>query len=271
MDFWGHLDALRSVLWRCVAILVLLAIALFSQMHWIFDNIILAPCRPDFLTYSLLSRLSGLSTFMTGAVESADGIQLINIRLASQFFIHCSTSFWLSIVLAFPFLLQQIWRFVSPGLYADEKQVAGRALLTGTLMFYAGIIIGYLLVFPLTLRFLAEYQVSSSVPNQIALDSYMDNFLALVLMMGILFELPLVAWILGRYRILTRNLFTHYRRHAVVILLALAAVITPTGDPFTLMAVFLPVYALWEISALLLPRHRRACGCNSAEITPQSA
>lgn len=254
MDFWGHLDALRSVLLRCVAFVLLLAAVLFSQMTWIFDYVILAPCRPGFPLYDLLGRVEGLSMFMPSGIDAQlSDIPLINIHLASQFFIHISTSFWLAIVLAFPFLLQQVWGFISPGLYDGERRGAGRALLGGTAMFYAGIFVGYFLVFPLTLRFLAEYQVSASVPNQIALDSYMDNFLALVLIMGIVFELPVVAWMLGRCGLLTRNIFSRYRRHAIVALLALAAVVTPTGDPFTLMVVFLPVYMLWELSAFLVP------------------
>lgn len=258
MDFWGHLDALRSVLLRCIAIVLLLAVVLFSRMTWIFDHVILAPCHPGFPLYDLLGRIEGLSLFMPAGInDQLSEIPLINIHLASQFFIHISTSFWLAIVLAFPFLLQQVWGFVSPGLYDGERRGAGRALLGGTAMFYAGIFVGYFLVFPLTLRFLAEYQVSASVPNQIALDSYMDNFLALVLIMGIVFELPVVAWMLGRCGLLTRNIFTRYRRHAIVALLALAAVVTPTGDPFTLMVVFLPVYMLWEFSAFLVPKGNR--------------
>ena len=123
-------------------------------------------------------------------------------------------------------------------------------------MFFLGVATGYFLVFPLTLRFLADYQLSALIPNQISLDSYMDNFMMLILVMGIVFELPLVAWLLGKAGIVSRGLFNRYRRHAVVALLVAAAVITPTGDPFTLMVVFLPLYLLWELSALTLPSKR---------------
>ena len=123
-------------------------------------------------------------------------------------------------------------------------------------MFFLGVATGYFLVFPLTLRFLADYQLSALIPNQISLDSYMDNFMMLILVMGIVFELPLVAWLLGKAGIVSRGLFNRYRRHAVVALLVAAAVITPTGDPFTLMVVFLPLYLLWELSALTLPTKR---------------
>lgn len=112
---------------------------------------------------------------------------------------------------------------------------------------------GYFIVFPVTLRFLAEYQVSASVPNQISLDSYMDNFLMMIFVMGLVFELPLLAWLLGKLGLVTRDMFRSYRRHAIVVLLVLAALITPTGDPFTLMVVFLPLYLLWEIGAMVVP------------------
>nr|MDE5744692.1 twin-arginine translocase subunit TatC [Paramuribaculum sp.] len=186
---------------------------------------------------------------------SMDGFQvnLINIQLASQFFIHMSTSFWLGIVFSFPIIIYLLWRFISPGLYSREKNGAGKAFFFGNLMFFFGVAVGYFLVFPLTLRFLADYQLSAMIPNQISLDSYMDNFLVLILMMGIIFELPMLAWLLGKMGFLTRNFFMKFRRHAVVALLILAAVVTPTGDPFTLMVVFLPIYILWEISAFLVP------------------
>ena len=119
-------------------------------------------------------------------------------------------------------------------------------------MFYLGVTIGYFLVFPLTLRFLADYQLSESIPNTISIDSYMDNFLVIVLMMGTVFELPLLAWLLGKMGFLTRGFFSKYRRHAIVALLIDAALITPTGDPFTLFVVFMPIYGLWEFSSRLV-------------------
>ena len=120
-------------------------------------------------------------------------------------------------------------------------------------MFFMGVAVGYFVVFPVTLRFLADYHVSQLVPNQISLDSYMDTFLMLIFVMGVIFELPLLAWLLGVLGVLHRDFFGTYRRHAVVVLLMLAAIITPTGDPFTLMVVFLPIYLLYELSAFLVP------------------
>lgn len=254
MDFWGHVDALRGVLLRAGAVVLLLCIAFFAAMPWIFDNVILAPCEAGFPLYRLFDKIGESSPVMSGLTTGNFHLELINIQLASQFFIHMSTSFWLALVFSFPVIIYLLWGFIAPGLYPSERTGAKRAFLFGNLMFFLGVAVGYFLVFPLTLRFLAEYKVSEMVPNQISLDSYMDNFLVLILVMGIVFELPLLAWLLGKAGLISREFFTTYRRHAIAALLILAAVITPTGDPFTLMVVFLPVYGLWEFGALLTPR-----------------
>lgn len=254
MTFWDHVDALRSVLLRVGLTVVLLTVLLFAVMPWLFDNVILAPCNGDFPLYRLFSRISAYGGMVPDFSNQDFHVELINIKLASQFFIHMSSSFWLAVVIAFPVILYLLWGFIAPGLYSAEKKGVVRAFLAGCSMFYVGVAVGYFLVFPLTLRFLAQYKVSEMVPNQISLDSYMDNFLVLILVMGLIFELPLVAWILGRMGLLTKNIFKLYRRHAIAALLILAAVVTPTGDPFTLMVVFLPIYALWELSAWLVPR-----------------
>ena len=253
MSFWDHIDALRSVLVRIIIVLVVVTIGLFCVMPTIFDKVILAPCHGDFVLYRLFERMTSsvpwLPQFTTGDFQ----VELINIKLASQFFIHMSSSFWLALVLTFPIVLYLLWTFVAPALYPRERRGVKTAFSIGCLMFFLGVAVGYFVVFPVTLRFLADYHVSQLVPNQISLDSYMDTFLMLIFVMGVIFELPLLAWLLGSLGVLHRGFFKTYRRHAVVALLALAAIITPTGDPFTLMVVFLPIYLLYEVSAFLVP------------------
>lgn len=266
MGFWDHAEALRGVMLRIAGVLVVLTGVLFAAMPHIFDSVILAPCRSDFILYRWLGSLPG-ALLPDGATEGFD-VQLINIRLASQFFIHMSTSFWLAIVLGFPICIYLLWGFVAPGLYEEEKRGMRTAFLAGNLMFFLGVATGYFLVFPLTLRFLADYQLSALIPNQISLDSYMDNFLMLILVMGIVFELPLVTWMIGKTGVLTRDFFNRFRRHAIVALLIAAAVITPSGDPFTLMVVFLPLYILWEISAFTVPAKSRCK--TSSEVSAQA-
>ena len=255
MSFWDHIDALRAVLVRIVVVLVVMTLGLFFVMPSIFDNVILAPCHGDFVLYRLFERMTSSVSWLPQFSTDGFQVELINIKLASQFFIHMSTSFWLALVLTFPIVLYLLWTFVAPALYPREKRGVKTAFLIGCLMFFLGVAVGYFIVFPVTLRFLADYHVSQLVPNQISLDSYMDTFLMLIFIMGVIFELPLVAWLLGTLGVLHRGFFRTYRRHAVVVLLALAAIITPTGDPFTLMVVFLPIYLLYEISAYLVPKN----------------
>lgn len=264
MDFWAHAEALRSTILRAALIVIIAMAALFAFMPWIFDHIILAPCRSDFITYRIMDLITEKSPFFSGASPADDSfeVKLINIQLASQFFLHMSTSFWLGLILSFPAIIYLMWRFVEPALYENEKRGVTKAFLAGNMMFYIGVAAGYFAVFPVTLRFLADYRLSELIPNQISLDSYMDNFCVLILMMGIVFELPLLAWLLGRMGIINRELFGKYRRHAIVALLILAAVITPTGDPFTLMVVFLPLYLLFEISAFTVPGRKEQINSN---------
>ena len=252
MSFWDHLDELRNVIIRAALLMATATALLFFVMPEIFDKVILAPCCPDFPTYRLLdSATEVIGGDMTPVRMST--IELININLASQLMIHLSISFWLAAVVCAPALLCLIWQFITPGLYKKERLAGRAALSAGMLMFYTGACVSYFIVFPLTLRFLAGYQLSSLIPNVISIDSYIDTFTGLTLIMGLTFELPVAAWIAGRLGIINRSVFQRYRRHAIVALLIVAALITPTGDPLTLSIVFLPLYILWEISALMVP------------------
>lgn len=261
MTFWDHLDALRAVLFRMGATILVAAVVIFVAMPRLFDAVILAPCDGSFPLYSLFDRLSALAGETASASSTDFHVSLINTQLASQFFIHLSLSFQLGLIVAFPLLVYQMWGFVAPALYPSERRNASTLFLCGNLLFYLGMAVAYWLIFPLTLRFLAGYQLSADIPNTITLDSYIDNFMSMLLVMGITFEIPVLTWALGRLGVMNRTFFDRYRRHAIVLLVVAAAVITPTSDPFTLLAVFIPLYLLWEFSGRLLPR---------ASITPVS-
>lgn len=254
MSFWDHLDALRGVIFRMVAVMAVIAVAAFIAMPWIFDHVIMAPCSGSFVTYGVVDRICAALGFDDVHAGEGFSIDIVSLELTSQLFVHLSAAFWISFVLGFPVLVYLLWGFIAPGLYEHERRGAVRAFLFGNLMFYLGVAVGYFIVFPLAVRFLAEYQLSSAIRPIVSLDSYMDNFFLLLVMMGAVFELPLLAWILGRMGLLNREFFSKYRRHAIVALLIVAALITPTGDPFTLFVVFLPIYALWEMSARLVPK-----------------
>lgn len=250
MTFWDHLEALRQVLLRVVAVLVAAMVAWFCVMPHVFDDFVLGPTTSDFPLYRWLSGLGG-SGFFPDFSRDDYRVEIINIRVASQFLIHISTSFWFALVTVFPYLIFEVWCFVRPALFPSERRNLSLAFLFGTVMFFAGCALSYFVVFPFTFRFLTEYQLSASVTNQISLDSYMGNFLMMVFLMGVVFELPLLTWLLSRLGLVTRSLLCRYRRHAVVVLMVLAAFITPTGDPFTLMIVFLPLYLLYELGIRL--------------------
>ena len=157
-------------------------------------------------------------------------------------------------LLTFPYLVWEVWKFVSPALYENEKRNVRWVFLFGTVMFFVGCAVGYFLVFPMTLRFLATYQLSAAITEHVSLDSYMDNFLMLIFVMGVVFEMPLLSWLLSQIGLLNRSFFQKYRRYAIVALLVGAAFITPSSDPFTLSIVFLPLYGLYELSAFFVKK-----------------
>ncbi len=244
MSFWDHLEVLRWALFRIVCCLTICLVGVFIAMPYIFDKFILAPTTNDFFVYRWLSELSnGLISF------SPDfSVEIININVASQFMTHIHTSLALAAICTFPYIIYELWKFIEPALFDDEIKHIRPAFFGGTIMFFVGCAIGYLLVFPFTFRFLTEYQLSPEITNQINLSSYIGNFTMLVLIMGIVFEMPLLAWLLSALGILKRHMLKEYRKHAIVVLLVGAAFITPSSDPFTLMLVFIPLYVLYEIS-----------------------
>lgn len=256
--FWEHVDALRSVLLRIALVMVVLGVCAFIAMPWIFDHFIMAPCSPDFPTYRLFDSVASATGFSELATTADFRVDIVSVELASQFFTHMSASGWCALIAGFPIVLYLLWGFISPALHEHEKSGARRAFLGGNALFYCGAAVGYFLVFPLALRFLSQYSLSEAIRPIVSLDSYMDNFFTLLLAMGITFELPLLAWLLGKAGLLDRSFFSRFRRHAIVALLIIAALITPTGDPFTLLIVFLPVYLLWEGAALLVPADKAA-------------
>ena len=261
MSFWDHLEALRWTLLRSIAALMVFAIGCFAVMPKLFDKVIMAPCSSDFIFYQWLCEfshwLSSKSPYLDILPDFCNDnyhVQVVNIKLASQFFTHMSTSFWLALMLTCPYLVWEVWRFIRPALYENEKKNIRWVCLFGTVMFFIGCAVGYFTVFPMTLRFLATYNLSSNITQQVSLDSYINNFLMLIFVMGVVFELPLVSWLLSQMGFLNRSFFHKYRRHAVVALLVAAAFITPSGDPFTLSVVFFPLYFLWELSAFFVKK-----------------
>ena len=248
MSFWDHLEELRGVLWRALIVVLVPMVVLFCFKDFIFDRVILAPLGKDFALYSFLNGV--LALFGLGPVDVGD-ISLINVDLAAQFFTHVKVSFNLALVIAAPVIFYLLWTFVRPALYPKEREAARGGFGFAGLLFYAGVLTGYFVVFPLTLHFLGSYQVSASVPNLISLNSYIGMMVSLIMVMGLVFEMHVLAAILSRLGLISKQLLRKYRRHAIVVLMILSAVITPSGDAFTMLMVSIPLYLLYELSILV--------------------
>ena len=234
LTFWDHLDVLRSSLIRMAVAVAVLAVAAFVLKEQLF-SVVLAPRSSDFVTYRLL----GVTPFH---------LHLMNTGLTEQFMIHMRTALYAGLLAASPYVLYELFRFVSPGLYQNERRYAGWIVGAAYVMFLVGTLVNYFVVFPLTVRFLGTYQVSPDVANMLTLQSYVDTLLGMSLVMGVVFELPVVCGLMGRMGLLNDQWMSDYRRHAIVAILVVAAIITPTTDVFTLFVVALPIYLLYEVS-----------------------
>lgn len=248
MTFWDHLDVLRGSLLRMAVVTVACAVVAFAFKDAVFAAI-LAPKHDDFILYRLLA---GVNSWLADGSPSSFHVELINTGLAEQFKIHVKTSLYVGLMAASPYCLYELFRFVSPGLYPKERRYGVRAVVSGYVMFLLGVALCYFLIFPLTFRFLGTYQVSPDVENLITLQSYMDTLFVMCFLLGILFELPIVCWVFGKLGILRRTFMRRYRKHAVVVILVVSAIITPTSDIFTLCIVALPICLLYEVSTFLV-------------------
>lgn len=254
MSFWDHLEEFRWTLIRMIVSVLVLAIAGFIFIPYIFDSVILAPSSSDFITYRFLEKAGKVVPFLPDFSAKSFNIELLNINMTTQFMTYISTSIAFGVLLAIPYILFELWRFISPALYENETKGVKVVFGFGGFMFLLGCLVGYFIVFPLIFRFLITFELSDAIKNTISLDSYMSNFYTLILIMGIVFELPLLFWLLSKLGLVYRSFFKKYRRHAIVGSLVLAAIITPSGDPFSLFVVTLPLYLLWEISAFVVKK-----------------
>ena len=252
LTFWDHLDELRKILFRTLLVVVAAMAAVFLNKEALF-GVILAPHSSKFITYRLLCRLAERLA-MPGVCPSDFHIELINTELPSQFMAHMRVAFYAGVLLVFPYILYQIYRFVSPALYASERKYSSRIVVYTALLFFAGVLLSYFLIFPFSFRFLATYQVDAGIKNMINLSSYIDTLMLLSLMLGIMSELPVMSWLLAKLGFLSAAFMKKHRKHAVVLILMLLAVITPTTDAITLGLVFAPIYVLYELSIGVVKR-----------------
>ncbi|NLJ01475.1 MAG: twin-arginine translocase subunit TatC [Bacteroidales bacterium] len=254
MSFWDHLEEFRWTLIRIIGAVLAFSVAGFIIIPHIFDSVILAPKSSDFITYRFFEKAGEYLPFLPDFSADSFNVEILNINMITQFMTYISTSFAFGMLCTIPYILYELWRFISPALYDHEAKGIKTAFGFGGVMFIIGCLVGYFVVFPLIFRFLITFELSASIENMISLDSYMNNFYTLILVMGLVFELPLVFWLLSNLGLIYRSFFRKYRRHAIVGSLIAAALITPSGDPFSLIVVTIPIYMLWEISAFVVKK-----------------
>jgi sec-independent protein translocase protein TatC len=250
MTFWDHLEELRGVLIHGVIALVLTTIVAIAFKEFLFDHIVLAPKNSDFITYRILCKI-GKMLSMTSLCFDTSSLQLINISLAGQFTSHMLVSFIAGCIVSSPYIIWRFWRFIKPGLTEEEIRHTRGAVWVISSLFIFGILFSYYLVVPVMVNFLGNYQVSSSVSNMIALDSYVGSVTTMTLLMGLIFEFPIIVVVLTRIGILNPKILRKYRKHTIIVILIISGIITPSPDIFSQLMVSLPLYILYEISLQL--------------------
>lgn len=255
MSFLQHLEELRWHLVRSSAAVIFFALFVFMNSRFIFDKIILAPRNPDFPT----NRFFGWLSVQLNSPELAINVkqfQLINIDLAGQFNTDLSTAIIGGIIISIPYILWELWRFIKPALYDNEKKHATAAVFYSSFLFALGILFGYYLIVPLTTHFFGSYQVSTDVANQITLKSYISSVNTIVLGSGVVFELPIILFFLSKVGLISADFLRTYRKHAFIILLCFAAIITPP-DALSMLLVTGPLALLYELGILLARMNER--------------
>ncbi len=252
MSFLDHLESLRWHLVRSIFSIVVFAIAAFVFKDFIFTNILIAPKTPEFFTNRTLCAFGNLIGINALCINM-EPFQLININMAGQFTTHIMVSMIIGLILSFPYLVFEMWRFIGPALYPKEQQYARGAVFYISILFLMGVAFAYYVIIPLSVHFLGSYQVSAEVTNQINLVSYISTVSAIALAVGLIFELPVLIFFLTKIGMVTPEFLKKYRRHALVVLLALSAIITPP-DVFSQILVVVPLMVLYEVGIRLSKR-----------------
>ncbi|WP_349681414.1 twin-arginine translocase subunit TatC [Pedobacter sp. UBA5917] len=254
MSFFGHLDVLRKHLIRAALAIAITTAWAFSYYDFIFDKIILGPKKADFLTYRTMCWIAERFKLGTDYCLKEINFKIINTEMAGQFNLQLNSSVIIGIILGFPYLLFEIWLFIKPALRVKERKAASGFVFYASILFLSGILFGYYIIAPYSIRFLVGFHVSEVIENQITIDSYLSSIVTLTLGTGIIFEMPVIVLIFSGLGLLTPKLMRSSRRYAIVIMLIIAAVVTPTPDIQTMLIVFVPLMILYEISIMVAIR-----------------
>ena len=252
MSFLDHLEELRWHLIRSLAAIAVFMVGAFMAKDFLFGTLILGPSRTDFISYRILCQLAErLNTPELCIDKLAFTIQ--SRTMTGQFTTHITVSFITGLILAFPYVFWEIWRFIKPGLYETEQTVTRGAVAFVSFLFFLGVLFGYYVLAPISINFLANYQVHESIINEYDLTSYISTVLMLVLSCALMFQLPMVIMVLTKAGVVNPLVLRYFRKHAIVVILVVAAVLTPP-DVFSQVLLFFPIYGLYEFSILLSAR-----------------
>ncbi|QJD96573.1 twin-arginine translocase subunit TatC [Mucilaginibacter robiniae] len=250
MSFFDHLEELRWHLIRASIAILIFTSLVFYYYDFIFDRIIMGPSHSDFWTYRTLCSI-GNYLHRSGWCMGTINLHLMNNELAGQFTLQINSSLIIGITLGIPYLLWEIWRFIKPALHENERKAASGFVIYASFLFILGVLFGYFVITPMSVNFLLSYQVSSSIQNLISIDSYLSSVSTLTLATGLVFQLPILVYILSNLGILTAKFMRNSRRYAIVIILIVAAVVTPTPDMITMTVVSIPLFILYEVGIVV--------------------
>lgn len=246
--FGEHLDVLRKMLFRIVLLSFSIAFVVFFFKGTIFEYL-LAPCSSDFVTFGFVNKT--LALFGDSGEIYGSQMELIATDLQSQFLAHMSISLYIGILFSSPFIVYELFKYISPALYENERKYSYRIVVAAYSLFVIGLLVSYYVLFPISCRFLASYSVSEHVKTMVTLDSYISTFVSLTFLMGLVFQLPVLSFFMAKIGIINVSVMTEYRKHAFVLILLIAAIITPP-DVMTLILVSLPLYVLYELSIIVV-------------------
>lgn len=248
MSFFEHIEELRWHLFRAVISVLVFTVIVFLLKDFVFQEIILGPTSPDFITYRLFCE------YLPEFCFYPQHLQIITRDIQEQFISHIIVSLWLGFIVSFPYILYELWRFIKPGLYKKEIRAARGMVFICSFLFLAGVSFGYFIITPIAVTFLASYSVSPEIANTTTLDALVNSITMFTLPVGLIFETPVILYFLAKIGLISSTFLIQYRKHSIVVIVIIAAVITPGPDVFSQMLVATPLYLLYEISIIVVKR-----------------
>lgn len=248
MSFWGHIDALRGHLFRSSLVVIIISVVLFCYPEFLFDKIIFGPLKSDFITYRVFCKLGHILHMGDDLCFGHYTFKLQSLGLSDQFTSQMWIAFIGGLIVGSPYVLWEVWKFIKPALKEKEKKASTIFIIASTLLFVIGVCFSYYVIAPLMINFLGNYQVSAMVENNFTMDSYISTVTTLTLSAGLIFELPIIVYFLTKFGLMTPQFMRKYRKHAIVVILIVAGVITPSPDVTSQMLVAFPLYFLYEAS-----------------------